>query len=146
MIRRKNWAKKISQHAVFHIWPQVVGKDIAKRSYPYIIRGSVLWVRVSDSVWMQQLHFQKPLILDKINERLRSSVISDLRFQVDSSLDQVEFDENRESQEVEEVFEDPEEAEAFEHMLQSVTDDTEVQEAVKKCWERLRRAKARNSS
>lgn len=146
MISRKNWSKKISQHAVFDLWPEIVGEDIAQRTCPYVIRGSVLWVRVSDSVWMQQLHFQKPLILDKINKRLRSSVISDLRFQVDSNLDRVASDDNKGNQEVGASLEDPRESEAFEHMLELVTDDMEVQKVVKKCWERLRRARVRKTS
>lgn len=145
MISRKNWSKKIKQHTVFELWPEVVGKDIAQRTCPYVIRGSILWVRVSDSVWMQQLHLQKPLILEKINRRLKSAVISDLRFQVDSRLDRVDITDNDRPVAVD-AEEDPAEGENFDQMLQSVTDDREVQKAVKKCWERLKRARVRNSS
>jgi hypothetical protein len=144
MISRKNWSKKIKQHTVFELWPEVVGKDIAQRTCPYIIRGSILWVRVSDSVWMQQLHLQKPLILEEINKRLKGAVISDLRFQVDSSLDGVDADHIDRPVAVE-TEDDPSEGEGFDEMLQSVTDDVEVQKAVKECWERLRRARIRNS-
>lgn len=145
MIKQKHWSKKIKQHTVFELWPEVVGKDIAQRTCPYVIRGSILWVRVSDSVWMQQLHLQKPLILEKINNRLKGAVISDLRFQVDSNLDGVDTDYSEKPVAVE-AEEDPAEGEGFDAMLQSVTDDREVQEAVKKCWERLRRARVKNSS
>ena len=145
MISRKNWSKKISQHAVFHIWPEVVGNDIAERTYPYIIRGTILWVRVSDSVWMQQLHLQKPLILEKINRRLKGAVISDLRFQVDSSLNglSISYSDRPEEPEVEE---DPSAGKNFDKMLHSITDDREVREAVKKCWKKLKRARLRSSS
>ena len=145
MISRKNWSKKIKQHTVFELWPEVVEKDIAQRTCPSVIRGSVLWIRVSDSVWMQQLHLQKPLILEKINRKLKGAVISDLRFQVDSSLDGVDIDYS--SRPIQEEFEeDPAEGEGFDEMLRSVTDDKEIQKAVKKCWERLRRARVKNSS
>ena len=144
MISRKNWSKKIKQHTVFELWPEVVGKDIAQRTCPYVIRGSILWIRVSDSVWMQQLHLQKPLILEKINRRLKGAVISDLRFQVDSSLDRVDINDS-DRPVASEAEEDPSEGEGFDQMLKSVTDDREVQKAVKKCWERLRRARIRNS-
>ena len=145
LIKQKNWSKKIKQHTVFELWPEVVGQDIAQRTCPYVIRGSILWIRVSDSVWMQQLHLQKPLILEKINGRLKGAVISDLRFQVDSSLGGVDIDYS-DRPVAEEVEEDPSEGEDFDEMLQSVTDDVEVQKAVKECWERLRRARIRNSS
>lgn len=145
LIKQKNWSKKIKQHTVFELWPEVVGKDIAQRTCPYVIRGSILWIRVSDSVWMQQLHLQKPLILEQINRRLKGAVISDLRFQVDSSLDSVAINYSDRPLVVE-AKEDPSEGEDFDQMLKSVTDDVEVKKAVKKCWERLRRARTKNSS
>ena len=72
-------------------------------------------------------------------------MISDLRFQVDSRLDRVDITDNDRPVAVD-AEEDPAEGENFDQMLQSVTDDREVQKAVKKCWERLRRARTRNSS
>jgi manganese/zinc/iron transport system substrate-binding protein len=63
-----------------------VGPDISGRAQPACIRGSVLWVDVLDSIWMQQLHLQKLLLLDLINRRLDNGSISDIRFKLNSEL------------------------------------------------------------
>ncbi len=79
----KKWQHRINLHQVFLFWNEVVGRAIAAHAEPEVIRGSVLWIKVSDSVWMQQLHLQKMLLLEKINERLQGDKLSDLRFHLD---------------------------------------------------------------
>lgn len=91
LFAKRQWDKRLGLHAIFRSWPEVVGKAIARQAAPHVIRGTVLWVNVSDSVWMQQLHLQKPHLLEKINASLPGpETISDLRFQVDAALGQEE--------------------------------------------------------
>lgn len=87
LIRQRHWDKQVGLHAVFDLWPRAVGREIAKRSAPRVIRGTVLWVGVTDSVWMQQLHLLKQELLQRINDSLPGrEKISDLRFQLDTGL------------------------------------------------------------
>lgn len=79
----KKWQKRIDLHQVFLFWQEVVGDGIAAHAEPEVIRGTVLWIKVSDSVWMQQLHLQKVLLLEKLNSRLHGDKLSDLRFHLD---------------------------------------------------------------
>ena len=87
LFKKRQWDKRLALHAVFRNWPQVVGPEIAERTAPQVIRGTVLWIAVSDSVWMQQLHLQKQALLEQINANVRGSEkISDIRFQIDAVL------------------------------------------------------------
>ncbi|MFA6498093.1 MAG: DUF721 domain-containing protein [Desulfurivibrionaceae bacterium] len=87
LFKKRQWDKRLALHAVFRNWPQVVGPEIAERTEPQVIRGTVLWIAVSDSVWMQQLHLQKQALLEQINANVRGSEkISDIRFQIDAGL------------------------------------------------------------
>ncbi len=86
VIRKKKWRNRLELHGVFRFWDEVVGPDISGRAQPVCIRGSVLWVDVIDSIWMQQLHLQKLLLLDLINRRLDKGSISDIRFKLNSEL------------------------------------------------------------
>jgi predicted nucleic acid-binding Zn ribbon protein len=79
----KKWQKRIELHQVFLFWVEAVGREIASHAEPVVIHGTVLWIGVSDSVWMQQLHLQKMLLLEKLNSRLKEDKLSDLRFQLD---------------------------------------------------------------
>ncbi|MEW6428333.1 MAG: DUF721 domain-containing protein [Thermodesulfobacteriota bacterium] len=80
---RRKWDRRLALHEVFSFWKQAVGREIAVHARPDVIRQDVLWVKVSDPIWMQQLHFNKQLLLDKINGRLRGGVaFTDIRFQL----------------------------------------------------------------
>lgn len=85
----KQWRERLGLHAVFLFWDEVVGEEIACRAQPTIIRGTVLWVEVGDPVWLQQLHLQRGTLLGEINRRLPSETkLTDIRFQLNSRLDQ----------------------------------------------------------
>lgn len=87
LLRQKNWQHRFDQHAVFLCWDEVVGPEIASRAQPDCIRGKVLWLRVADSVWMQQLSLQKTTLLAAINQRLGENPLTDIRFRLDLSVE-----------------------------------------------------------
>ncbi len=85
IINEKKWAKKLGLYVVFDHWAEAVGDEIAMRTKPSLIRDSVLWVKVTDSVWMQQLQLQKILLLERINRQIPGEEkISDIRFDLDT--------------------------------------------------------------
>ena len=86
VFENRKWRSKLELHSVFEFWNKTVGKEIAAVAQPSLIRGHVLWVKVRDSIWMQQLHFQKLLLLENINGQLDNEKFSDIHFQLDSSL------------------------------------------------------------
>ena len=86
LFQQRNWQGRFRMHALFSFWDEVVGEDIAIRAQPDLIRGTVLWLRVSDSIWMQQLHLSKNLLMEKVNARLGESKITDIRFRIDPTL------------------------------------------------------------
>jgi len=86
VFENRKWRNKLELHRVFEFWDRTVGKEIAAVAQPSLFRGHVLWVKVKDSIWMQQLHFQKMLLLEKINKQLSNEKLSDIHFQLDSSL------------------------------------------------------------
>src|SRR5574340_236836 len=61
-------------------WHQAVGERIAAHARPEKLQRDTLFVRVSDSVWMQQLHFLKQDILEKINQLLVGKEVKNIHF------------------------------------------------------------------
>ena len=132
LFREKNWEARLGMHAVFGFWDEVVGDDIAVCARPSLIRGTVLWLDVSDSVWMQQLQFQKNLLLEKINLRLTGTKLTDIRFQLDTSLgrpvsEEVEKTAKRKTEP------DRKQREHLEEMLDSLEDE-EMKESMRRIW------------
>ena len=133
LISAKGWEGRVELHKVFEFWDDLVGPDIARQAQPHVIRKTVLWVRVSDSVWMQQLHLLKVMILDKLNSRLKKSKLTDLRFQLDTSLGRDEGD-GADRQAVRPArFPSAERKKEFESLLESINDE-EIKAALRQCW------------
>lgn len=80
LVREKKWESRLSLHAIFDFWEQAVGRDIAEHAWPMHIRGFVLWVGVTDSVWMQHLHLQKNILLETLNAQLTGEKLTNIRF------------------------------------------------------------------
>ncbi len=63
-------------------WEQAVGPQIAAQSRPESIKRDILFVKVSSSVWMQQLHFLKEEMIGKVNALLAGATVKDIRFSI----------------------------------------------------------------
>ena len=59
-------------------WSEIVGRQIAAHTRPDQIRFKKLYVYVQHSVWLQQLTYLKPDLLEKINAAAGESLVSDL--------------------------------------------------------------------
>lgn len=64
------------------VWRQAVGEVFARQTCPCSIVNGVLRVSVSNSNWLQELHFMKAAILAKLQSMLPDTQISDIRFRV----------------------------------------------------------------
>ncbi len=64
------------------IWQRSVGQQIAGQSSPEKIRRGTLFVKVSTSVWMQELQLMKREIIAKINHLYGQETVQDIRFAI----------------------------------------------------------------
>jgi len=72
--------RRIQEQKILDSWEKAVGEAVAERTQPMGVKNRVLRVRVSSSVWMQQLQFMKGLILQKLHEQTGNHSLQDLRF------------------------------------------------------------------
>ncbi len=73
---------KLQENEVFKFWPKAVGKQIALQTKPDSLRNGTLFIKTTSSVWVQQLHFMKEEILEKLNEFAGKNIIKEIRFSV----------------------------------------------------------------
>ncbi len=71
---------RMREQKILDVWDRVVGRAIAEVTQPGTVRNRVLQIRVINSIWMQELQFHKPLIVQKLNEFLGDPFVQDLRF------------------------------------------------------------------
>lgn len=149
--KNRNWRQRLRLHQVFLFWEEVVGKDIACYAQPYVIRGEVLWVNVTDSIWMQQLHFQKCTLLAALNRRLAATReggangevdggeegevgLADLRFRMEAKLTMPVAPQRLERPRV--IPPDRQRVQEFSQMLAAIGDE-ELKAAMQRCWLKL---------
>ena len=79
---RYGWVARLSRGRIWDVWEEIVGPQVSIHAWPErFSERDILVVVVSDSVWMQQLCFQRQLFIDGLNARLPSGTeIKDIRF------------------------------------------------------------------
>jgi len=74
--------EEVRAHRVFAVWEDAVGPQVAAHAGPVKLRRGVLQVHVDQNGWLQQLVYLKPLLLEKINERLGYNAIADVQLRL----------------------------------------------------------------
>ena len=75
--------QRLQQSQVFYLWPNIVGSDIARHAQPVSLRNGLLVVAVDHPVWLQELvRYDKPLILQKVRERVGKQAVRDICFRI----------------------------------------------------------------
>ena len=65
--------------SVQRAWPGVVGEAIAAEARPISERGGVVTISCSAAVWAHELDLMAPMILGRLNGRIRGARIDRLR-------------------------------------------------------------------
>jgi predicted nucleic acid-binding Zn ribbon protein len=78
--KKSGLSRRIQEQKILEVWEKAVGEPIADRTQPIGVKNRVLQVKVTNSVWMQQLQFMKGLILQNLREQVGDHFLQDLRF------------------------------------------------------------------
>ncbi len=81
-LKRRGLAEGLEVHTLRKLWPVAVGPRIAAQTRPDSLRSGRLFVRVTSSVWVQQLHFLKEEILEKFNTLAGNKAIREIIFTI----------------------------------------------------------------
>ena len=72
--------KALKQESAVFLWGEVVGKRISSVTTAEKVDKGVLMVKTESPTWRQELHMQKKEIIDKINNKIGSKTIKEIRF------------------------------------------------------------------
>ena len=73
--------KRLAEYEAVVQWDSLVGDHIAKAASAVRITKGVLFVRVRNSVWRNELSLRKQEIMNTVNAGLGEEVVKDIRFQ-----------------------------------------------------------------
>ena len=83
VLKKHGLDNELERYNFINHWEEIVGKDIASRTKPMSIRNGMLTIGVVDSIWAQELSFQKRFILYRLKPYLSArDKVRDVRFRV----------------------------------------------------------------
>ena len=71
---------KIKQNEIIIRWPEIVGEKLSKVTTADKIENGILFVRVTNSAWRNELIYMKNEIINRIYSSLKTDLIRDIRF------------------------------------------------------------------
>ena len=72
--------KALKQESAVFLWGEIVGQTVSSVTRVKKVDKGVLTVKTESSTWRQELHMQKKEIIDKINNKIGSKTIKEIRF------------------------------------------------------------------
>ncbi|TME84796.1 MAG: DUF721 domain-containing protein [Chloroflexi bacterium] len=67
------------------LWPQVVGEHLACETKALKLTGGTLLVTASSPALAHQLHLERSLLIDRLNERIGARAVREIRFRQSSA-------------------------------------------------------------
>jgi predicted nucleic acid-binding Zn ribbon protein len=115
-------------------WQTIAGPQVAAVTSPEGLRGRVLFVTVSDAIWLQQLTFYHAQLLHNIRQALGDVPIARLHFTLASSVSRSA----PEAEEAPKLSHQPLAGEEERQVLErtAAITDPELREAVRRAWRR----------
>ncbi|MGE6220318.1 DUF721 domain-containing protein [Nubsella zeaxanthinifaciens] len=71
---------KFDETGIVAMWPEIMGTAVANRTKQIYVHQKKLFVRIESSVVKNELLIVKSAIVDKLNEKTGSQVITDIVF------------------------------------------------------------------
>ena len=82
MLRQYRSDMQLDPDRMGKIWDRAVGATIARHAQPAAFKQRRLIVHVSSSVWLQELHFQKAALIERVNREAGSIVLEEIQFRI----------------------------------------------------------------
>ena len=70
----------LDQETALGLWSVIVGNVVSKVTKVEKVDSGTMFIRVDSSVWRQELHMQKEELVNKINNKVGTKAIRDIRF------------------------------------------------------------------
>lgn len=81
-LKRRNLPIDCRNQEIVTGWEKIVGPVISQQTKPEKIRNKTLYLKVSSPIWMQQLQFMKPELIEKVNAALGKEAVHNIFFNV----------------------------------------------------------------
>jgi predicted nucleic acid-binding Zn ribbon protein len=78
--KEKEIVEKIDENTIYALWEEIVGMSISKVTKIEKIKNNIIYIKIKNTVWRQELSFQKEALTIKIKEKLPKMKIKEIKF------------------------------------------------------------------
>lgn len=78
-LKRTGLQEAVREKTALALWDEVVGPKTASVTLAERVSQGILYVTCRDSMWAQELHFLRPVIIRQLNEKLGGEIIKEIR-------------------------------------------------------------------
>ncbi|MDQ6709724.1 MAG: DUF721 domain-containing protein [Candidatus Dormibacteraeota bacterium] len=71
--------RRTREAQALYLWPSVVGPDLAPDTTALKLTGGTLWVTANSTALAHQLHLERGLLVQRINDSIGAAVVRDVR-------------------------------------------------------------------
>ena len=79
-LKKAGLYQSVKSIRVLDAWPTIVGKKIASKTEAKSIKKGLLFVKVFNSTWRQELQLQQKKIIKKINNEMEENIVREIKF------------------------------------------------------------------
>jgi predicted nucleic acid-binding Zn ribbon protein len=72
--------KDIKKEQLFENWERIIGKNLADKCKPVKVEENILFLKVKNSVWRNELKLRQSDLLNLIQKNTGNKIITNLRF------------------------------------------------------------------
>jgi predicted nucleic acid-binding Zn ribbon protein len=88
VMRKCHGGEGRNARAVWEFWDRALGEALGRNARPAAFKQRTLLVHVSSSAWLQELHYRKTELIDRLNQAAGAVVVDDIRFKIGSLQDE----------------------------------------------------------
>ena len=74
-IEARGWEEKLLQSKLQDDWEAITSKNVANAVRIKELRGRILYLKTSNSVWKNEMYLRKDKIVEKINEKYGENTV-----------------------------------------------------------------------
>ena len=62
------------------LWPQLLGEDLSRETNALKLAGGTLWITATSPALAHQLHLERGLLIQRLNDMIGAPVVREIRF------------------------------------------------------------------
>lgn len=83
--RNRHWDQRMNGYPILESWEKIVPQKIATNTKPIKIQNNILFVRVKNHVWANEIKIKKGELLYRINKTKQENFIKDIIIRIDTN-------------------------------------------------------------